>query len=271
MILSGDCLRLPADVHVAEGRLHDSVRRGSWPLNDSGRFIVGRAGFRVGEIASELAERWSIDRSAALRDVVRFSTALNELLLLNVERRYGRLALCWRWLRALPRTVVYGQLPPLPRSRRPLRTDSWAQTGVGVVRALMPAALGVSAAAAALLLTLSVAATARPDLGTTLLLPTAVGTALLVHEIGHALSLRGVPVCIALRGPQIMLLHPTLARSRRMLVALAGPALATAVGLLLLGLGSLRPELALWALPLGAQGLGFTVASKDGRTGCGLW
>ena len=44
MIVDKDHVDLPSGVSMSNGHLEDVVRGRSWPLNESGAFVLGRAG-----------------------------------------------------------------------------------------------------------------------------------------------------------------------------------------------------------------------------------
>lgn len=259
MIVDGaDILILPPGVEVRGLELHDRVRLASWPLNESGAFVLGQSGSALGEIAARLAKGHALDPAEARRDVAAFAEALNDRLLLNIRlRRRGSLA------RLAFRLAALGIAPSAPARRLHVDSRSGLRAAATTARGLAGRAGRWAAAAGALGLPLG----ATPALA----LAAGVGGALLVHEAAHAAFLRGVPCALVLQRGRTAILHPPLDR-RRGAVALAGPAFTVAVGALALAAASVfaLEALVLTAAPLGANALGLTVATSDGRSACGL-
>jgi hypothetical protein len=99
-----------------------------------------------------------------------------------------------------------------------------------------------------------------------------VGAGIVLHEAGHAACVGRVPAALAIRPARVSLLHPPLPARRRQVVATAGPALAAAVGLVLVAAGAvagLSPA-ALAGLPLAVHAVGLTALTRDGRNACGI-
>ena len=253
-----DLLVLPPGVEVRGLELHDRARAASWPLNESGAFVLSQSGSALGTIAARLAVSHALDPAEALRDVAAFAEGLNDRLLLNVlVRRRGSLALLALRLAAL------GLAPSAPARRLHVDSRSRLRAAATTARGLAGRAGRWAAAAGALGLPLG----ATPALA----VAAGVGGALLLHEAAHAAALSGVPCALVLQRGRTAILHPPLDRGRDV-VALAGPALTVAVGVLTLTAASVFAweALVLMAAPFGANALGLTVATSDGRSACGL-
>ena len=253
-----DVLLLPPGVEVRGLELHDRARAASWPLNESGAFVLRQSGSTLGAIAARLAERHALDPAEARRDVAAFAEGLNERLLLNVRLRgRGSLALLGF------RLATIGLTPSVPARRLHVDSRTRLRAVATTARGLVGRAGRWAAAAGALGLPLG--------LTSALAVAAGVGGALVLHEAAHAAALRGVPCALVLQRGRTAILHPPLDR-RRALVAIAGPALTTAVGVLafVAAAAFAWEPLVLAAAPLGANALGFTVATSDGRSACGL-
>ena len=138
-------------------------------------------------------------------------------------------------------------------------------------RALAPAAARLSVLSAAVL-SLVLAAFGVRDVTAAVVLGVSLGVGALVHEIGHALLLRGVPSAVTSHGPRPAVLHRHVPGRRGALVTAAGPMAGV-----LLGAALLVPAatfslgwLALVAIVSASQAAGFTCLSADGRKLCAL-
>jgi hypothetical protein len=123
----------------------------------------------------------------------------------------------------------------------------------GTFRGALPCALGVAALGLAPALLVHAP-----------LLAPAAGAGVLLHELGHAAALRGVPHVLVRRGLAPRLLHPQLPPGRLLAVAAAGPLSPAFAGLALAHVAGIA------SLPLAAHALALTVAAPDGRNACGL-
>lgn len=272
MICDSDRASLPAGVLLEPDGLRDDVRRAGWPLNETARFVVATADHRsLGEVAQAVSERFGISRACALADVRAFACELNAKLLLNLEPRWGSVVWVVRWTVLAIRLLPLGVVPRFPRRRRPLDSET-------VPRALATVARGLAGEAAAVaLLAAGAAALLLAGLGAgqiegPLVLGSCAGLGLVLHEAGHAASLRGIPCCLGTSGLRAFVLHPALPSRRRALAAAAGPGAVLAAGSLALVPATVfsLDQLALGASLLAAQALGLTVAGRDGRRACGL-
>lgn len=86
MISARDSLALAPGVSVRDGLLEDGVRGCSWPLNESGAFVLGRAGAPLDSVIEGLSAAACVPLEVARTDVLRFVYTLNGLSLVNVRR-----------------------------------------------------------------------------------------------------------------------------------------------------------------------------------------
>jgi len=100
----------------------------------------------------------------------------------------------------------------------------------------------------------------------------ATGIGLGFHEVAHIAALRGVPSALVLRGRRTYVLHAAVSPKRRLVVALAGPLVVAALGVLLVISGDAlaAPTLVIAGCPLAAHALALTVVGGDGKVACGL-
>lgn len=263
MIAAHDRIALPTSVERRAGGVYDHVRGVTLPLNASGAVIIDAPTPAAASRALRLG--FAVDEERALADAIGFCAELNERLLLNVSPRRGAPAVTLRWLAHLPFMLPARRFPRVPARRRHVDTSSLRAILFTGVRATLPFALLV-ATGAFVVASLVLAGLGAASASTTLALGAAVGSGVVVHELGHLVLLRGVPACAVTRGARIWLLHRALERRREALVAAGGPTAALAVAALLLALPGLSATVAGLALSLHA--LGFTVLTGDGRTLC---
>ncbi len=194
MIAETDHVDLPPGVSVSGGQLEDTVRGCSWPLNESGAFVLGRAGRPLGAIVCELAEAFGLPLDVARLDVLRFVWKLNAVALVNVVRSGSHLHRSADWLGLAVRLVPAGALPTPVSRRRPLDTGSVPR---GVVSSFRASGSRVVAVATASTIALLLLAAALGGGSSMLVLAVALGTGTGIgvglHEAGHVASLRGVP------------------------------------------------------------------------------
>lgn len=259
MLLGGDRISLPADVTFASGVVSDSVRQASWPVNPGGAYVLARSGDTLAAIARGLAVTYGIDERRAAADVASFVARLNRLLLLNVRtpRRFRR------WIVLTIRLLPLRSLPE-PRARRIALTQ---RRLLQVAAALMP-----RAALLILAVGLPLAATGLVTPSAAAVVGGAAGVGLIVHEAGHVVALGGRPAALVFYGCSVFVLHPSVNGPRGALVALAGPSVPAALGLLLIEAAATAaaPAAALAGALLALHALGATVVARDGRTACGL-
>jgi hypothetical protein len=271
VIAATDAVSLPAGVTVREGCLYDAVRGESWPLNESGAFVLGRSGEHLGATVGRLASAFALSPETARTDVLQFLWTLNRLALVNVDSRRGRVPRFLDWLQLALRLAPTGSLPAALTRRRSLDTSS-------ALRGLL-SCLAATAGRVAVVAAVSVAAAAqlaafagRPGVIVPVALGLCTGAGIGLHEAAHAAMLRGVPSALVTRGRRTYVLHRALAPGRRCLVALAGPLAVAAVGVACVCVGVLAGAawLAAAGCPLAAHALSLTVVGGDGRIACGL-
>ena len=264
MIAAHDRIALPTSVERRADGVYDHVRGVTLPLNATAAVIIGAR--TPAAAACALQHGFAVDEERALADAIGFCAELNERLLLNVSARRGTPAVALRWLVQLPLMLPARRLPRVPARRRHVDTSSLRAVLVTGAYATLPfallAAIGASVVALLVLAGLGVASAS-----TTLSLGAAVGSGVVVHELGHLALLRGVPTCAVTNGARLWLLHRSLERRREALVAAAGPTAPLAVAALLLALPD--PSTTVAGLALSLHALGFTVLTGDGRTLCG--
>jgi hypothetical protein len=263
VIAAHDRIALPPSVERRDDGLYDHVRGVTLPLNTTGAVIVGASTPAAASHALRLG--FAVDERRALADAIGFCAELNERLLLNISPARGAPGLALRWVVHLPFLLPARTLPRLPARRRHVDTNSLRTVLLTGVAATLPFALLVSVGTFAIG-TLVLAGLGAASLATTLVLATAVGAGVILHELGHLALLRGVPTCAVTRGARLWLLHRALDRRREALVAAGGPTFALGVAALLLALPGLSATVAGLALSLHAIGL--TVLTRDGRTMC---
>lgn len=244
MIAAEDRVVLAPGVELHGATLVDTVRGAELAVNESARIVLARAdGATIASLGSRLREAGARD---GVRDALAFCTELNARFLLNVEiplavrvRRRVRAFAFGIVLRVPPRRVGCGSAMSVLRAVAP--------AGVTLTTLLLPLALAVGA--------------------WTIAAVVAAGAGIVLHELAHALALRGVPSALVLHGLRPTLLHPRLGRARTIAVAAAGP---LAPALIAVAAALLWQPCSLAGAPLGAHALGLTVLSPDGRNACGL-
>ena len=239
MIAETDRVDLPPGVSISGRQLADVVRGCSWPLNESGAFVLGRAGRPLGVVVRELAEAFDLQLDVARLDVLRFVWTLNAVALVNVVRSGSRLRRSADWLGLALRLVPAGAFPTPVSRRRPLDTGSVRRGVVSSFRASGSRVVAVATASTTLLLLLAAALGGGGSfLALAVALGACTGVGVGLHEAGHVASLRGVPSALVLHGRRTFVLHPPLGTSRRALVALCGPGTVVGIGLIAHGYGS---------------------------------
>lgn len=271
MIGEHDTVRLAVGVTVDDGTLADDVRGASWPLNDSGAFLLARNGQPVGSMVREVAEAFALPLEQARADVLQFVWHLNSLALVNVDPGVSRLRRLLDWVHLAARLAPAGALPAALARRRPIDTRSTLRALGSCLAAAAPRAVAVAGAATAVTAQLGAIA-ATGSVGAPFVIGLGTGAGLALHEAAHAALLRGVPSALVTRGRRTYVLHAAVTPGRRSLVALGGP-LAVAlvgIGVVAAGAAAAAPLLVFGGCPFAVHALALTVASGDGRSACGL-
>jgi hypothetical protein len=241
VIQPGDAIQLAPGVELRDGALTDEVSGISIPLNRSAQIVLGAP--TIAAAGEALGEQGAPD---GVRDALDFCIDLNARFMLNV-----RIALRERVRRRLA-ALLYGIVlhAPVHRTDAPRTRD--------VVRELtVPAALLTLALAPAAVLAGVVALSGA----------FVTGLGIVLHEVGHALALRGTPRALVMDGLRPMFLHRRLVGLRALAVAVAGP---LAPSLVALAIAVLWRAGAPAAAPLAAHAFGLTTLAEDGRNACGL-
>jgi hypothetical protein len=241
MIDLRDAIELAPGVEVRHSALVDPVRGTAIPLNHSAEIVLAARSIDAAAAALEAA-----GASDGAGDALAFCTELNTRALINVRipfaERVRRRAAGLRYglvLHApLRRVHVPGSLA-VARAVAPL--------GMLLTLALLPATLlaGAIAFAAAF----------------------ASGAGIVVHEVAHALALRGTAYALVIDGLRPALLHERVTGARAIAAAAAGPVAPALIAVVLaLAWRPIAPAVA----PLAAHALALSVLSEDGRNACGL-
>jgi len=273
VIAESDSVDLASGVSLSNAHLADVIRERSWPLNESGAFILERVGHRLDIIVRELAETFGVPLDVARFDVLQFIWTLNALALVNIIQSGSRLRRVTDWLGLAARLAPAGALPTPITRRSPLDTGSALRGAASSLRASISRVIAIAAASTLALLPLAAIVGGSGRFGSlALALGIATGTGVGLHEAGHVASLRGVPSALVLRGRRTFVLHAPLGPVRRSLVAVAGPAVAAAAGIALVAIGAAgsQPSIVILGLPLAAHALSLTVIAGDGRAACGI-
>lgn len=273
MIAESDRVDLASGVSLANTHLADVVRGCSWPLNNSGVFLLERVGCRLDVVVPELAEAFDLPLDVARFDALQFIWTLNALALVNITQSGSRFRRMADWLGLAFRLAPAGALPAPITRRRPLDTGSALRGVASSLRGCMSRVIAISAVSTVALLPLAAIVGTSGRLGPlAVTLGVATGMGVGLHEAGHVASLRGVPSALVVRGRRTFVLHAPLGPVRRTLVAVAGPAVAVVAGLALVGLGGMEsePSLVISGLPLAAHALSLTMIGGDGRAACGV-
>ena len=271
MIAETDSLRLAPGVTTHNGRLADSVRGDSWPINGSAVFVLTRTGSPLGQVVRDLASTFALPVETARTDVLQFAWSLNALALVNVHRHGSAIRRFLDWLTLAVRLAPAGSLPGSLARRRRLDTSTIPRGVASCLVALWPRVVCLAVVTVLVAVQIGAMGGAISIAGAVAL---AVGSAsgIALHEASHVAMLRRVPSALVLRGRQTFVLHAPVTPTRRSLVAVAGPAGAMLVGVAasMLGTAATVPELIAFGCPLMAHGLALTAIGGDGRVACGL-
>ena len=271
MIADTDTLSLAPGVVLQGGRLADAVRGDAWPLNGSGAFVLARLDRSLGQIVSEIAEAFSLPLETARGDVLRFAWYLNALALVNVERRGARVRRLVDWVVLAARLAPAGAFPVAVARRRALDTRSVLRAVASSFAAALSRVVAVAVVSTVVAVQFSVVV-GMPGLVVPLALGIATGVGLGLHEGAHVALLRGVPSALVTRGRRTYVLHAPVSRTRRSVVALAGPLTVAALGVAFALGGAVlgAPSFTIAGCPLAAHALALTIVGGDGRIACGL-
>jgi hypothetical protein len=273
VIVDSDHVVLPAGISVGGGHVEDIVRGCRWPLNDTGGFVLGRAGMRIDAVVRELADTYCLPLEVARRDVLQFAWALNALAIVNIGHDSSRLRRWIDWLALATRLIPAATLPAPVTVRRALDTGTVPAAVASVFRATGSRILSASSSAAIALLPLAIALGERGGAAFVALgLCAGTGIGVGLHEAGHVVTLHGVPSALVLCGRRTFVLHAPIGAGRRSLVAISGPTTAVAVGLALVITGGalVSPALVILGLPLVAHAVSLSALGGDGRAACGI-
>lgn len=266
-----DRVVLSVDVRRDADALVDDVRGVRYPLNATAGVLLDSVAEPLEVLSASIAARWAIPLSQARRDVLGFAWELNRHGLANVVPGRSRRRRARSWAGLALRLLPCARLPAPIVRRRPLDTSTvWRATATAVGALVRPAA-AVALAAATLLLLVGAFAGGAQVLAA-IAVGGATGASLLLHEVGHAAALRGVPAALLLVRGRASVLHGPLGCYRTVGVAVAGPAAPVLCGVVLaavaIHIGA--PLAALAACPAVGHALSATVAARDGRRACGL-
>ena len=261
MIGANDRIELPIGVNVQGSELVDDVRGVRVPLNPAA--VVSLRESTPASMATALCTSFRVEHRRAQFDALALCARLNAALFANVRVAAPRLLA--RWLCSVLMFAPLRRLPPWPPRRRAVQTSS-------VMAAVRSVGRGTAGAAAvvSLVTALPLAAVGVPVLGCSAGL--AAGTGLVLHEVAHAIALRGSPAALIVRGVRVSLLHPKLDRRRERMVAAAGPLALVGAALIALAAVYVFATASAAAVPMvfALHALGLTVLAPDGRKLCAL-
>jgi hypothetical protein len=271
MLAEHDTLVLPPGVRLGESGIVDDVRDLVIPANAAGLVVLAGVGATLATTIEQFGERWNLAAEESRRDVLRFAWQLNRLGLVNVRHAVPRRGRALGWLSVATRTLPFGRLPEREVCRRPLDMSSRLRATRSTAQALALRVVLVALLASAALLGTGAAAGGIDVVGS-LVVGSAAGLAILVHELGHVLALGRTPAAMLLVGGRTSVVHRREPSGRAALIALAGPAGAVLSGMALstFALAMESSLLAIAACPIAGHALAATVAARDGRTACGL-
>jgi hypothetical protein len=261
VICANDDIELAAGVHVQGSELVDDIRGMRIQLNPAALIALREP--TPARMAAAMCSTFVVERGRAELDALTLCARLNAALLANVRVATPRLLA--RWVRDALMLAPLRRLPRWPARRRTVCTSS-------VGGALATVARGTAGTAAAVSAVTALPLVAVGAHGVALTAGLAAGIGLVLHEVGHAVALRGVRAALIVRGVRVSLLHRRLARRREGLVAAAGPlavvvaALATLTAVHASASVSAAPIPVIFAL----HAIGLTVLGQDGRKLCAV-
>ncbi len=268
-------LSLSPLVSIQDGEIVDAARAQRIKSNPTAlMFIVLGENLREEEVVRTVSEQTDMPLATVRRDFLKLRSELNANALVNVPARNIKEFL-WNLVHAAG-SLIQGRpavwLSP-HLTRMPIDTSSLGSAFTSTARATAPLAalfgLSVSLVFAAVQ-ALAMQADADPLVNQHLLSVVAgfaVTTAIILHEAGHAFTLKGMPTVCVRRGMRLGLLHPPQAKLKSDLTALAGPLLCGAFGVATTFAVSFLGSVWLLPVPLifSLQLVGLTVLSEDGR------
>jgi hypothetical protein len=259
LISTNDVIELPPGVTVEASELIDHVRGIRIGLNTAAAVALHES--TPARMAAALCSCFSVERTRADADALTLCASLNAALLANIRVAWPRLLV--RWVRDALILASLRRLPAWPARRRAVRTSSVTAALTTVAHGTAGTATVVSLATA-----LPLASAGTPILGCAVGL--AAGAGLVLHEVGHAIALRGIAAALIVRGVRVSLLHPKLDPRRQRLVAACGPLAVIAAALVTLVAMYVFATAAgaAVALILALHALSLTVLSPDGRKLC---
>jgi hypothetical protein len=268
MLALDDVLELPRGVSIRDEAVEDQLRDARYPVNSAALFVLSRAGRPLGEVATELARAYGLQAERARRDVLAFTLELNRRLLANVRTGAPPRRLLTLVVLAV-RLAPVGRLPPPLVRRAPLDTTSPVRAVVSTALALRRRLLMLTVLGGLLTAQLTLLSGANAAL---LVLPPALAFGVLAHEAAHAATLGGAVAALVLAGPRAYVMHAPVGSVRRPLVAAAGPAVPTVLGVGLVVVATVfgTQLSALAGCALVGHAAGLTVLTGDGRIACGL-
>lgn len=261
MIGAHDRIELPSGVSVHGSELVDEVRGVRVQLNPSATVALRESTPEL--MAAALCRSFGVERQRADADALTLCVRLNVALLANVRVRTPRLLA--RWLLDALMLAPIRRLPRWPARRRAVRTSSVIGAFATVARGTVGTAAAVSLATALPLAAVGASMVAVAA-------GFAAGAGLVLHEVAHAIALRGVAAALIVRGIRVSLLHPRLDARREGLVAAAGPLAVVAAALVALAGVYASAYAAAAPIPVvfALHALGLTVLGCDGRKLCAV-
>jgi hypothetical protein len=261
LICANDRIELPPGVSVKGSELVDEIRGVRVQLNASAAVALHESTPAL--MAEALCRSFSVERQRADVDALTLCARLNVALLANVRVTTSRLLV--RWLLDALMLAPLRRLPRWPARRRAVRTSS-------VVGALSTVGRGTAGAAAAVALGTALPLAAVGASMVAVAAGVAAGAGLVLHEVAHAVALRGVAAALIVRGVRVSLLHPRLDARREGAVAAAGPLAVVAAALVALAGVHASANTVAAPIPVvfALHALGLTVLGCDGRKLCAV-
>ncbi len=271
MIFKEEVPAFPPGVEFTGSRIFDSVTGDEVPLNGTAQTMLSLVdGERtVEEICVEVARRYGVDETRAIKDFLQLAWRLNERCLLNIGASVrSRLRLAPQMLQLFLFNLFTGRLlNPWHRRRLEVRDTGVLACFLSVSRGLLPRCLAVGCMTA-LCVVVGVQDVVTPSLLAALLgIISVFSLGLTLHEAAHAIALLPEPSYLSVRGPVFKVQHRCASPLRGFVVSMAGPAVPGALGLLVLIVNSFAVSefLTFAGVLLLFNLLGATAASPDGR------